>query len=253
MPGARTCWRFTKRRCGTTADNFSLKVQLTEVLLDQATSGDESKLTGDEGATAWGERLRKLGRADGYIQYFEGRAAMAGQAWGEASSRLESARGLLASDLAILPRINLCLGECYGRLGEQPKRLAAITRAADDPTAAPVAGPLLAEAMESQGRIDEAIQKHLYLVGRRPESHLDLLRLLIRKTRGQPPADRSWAALEQRLVAAEKALPRAKRELTLSRVGLLAAEAKYDQARATLQDAIAREPRRVPIVRPWPV
>ena len=84
---------------------------------------------------------------------------------------------------------------------------------------------------------------HKQLLDSRPESRLDLVRLLIQKTRRQPPAERSWTPVEQKLEETAQAVPGSARELTLLRADLLAAEGWLSEAREFLREAIGREPR----------
>src|SRR5271157_3129796 len=156
--------------------NVPLKMLLAETLIS------ENKLDGDESAISWIERLRRLGLADGYVSFLEGQVAMAQQKWHDAISRLDSARSLLAGDPVIVSRINLLLSQCHARTGETEKRVAALERAASGELTAAVAGPLLAQAMESQGRLDEAIRLHTQLLESRPESRQDLIPGVDRKS-----------------------------------------------------------------------
>jgi cellulose synthase operon protein C len=220
--------------------NVELKIALVESLISQG------KVDGEDGASAWIENLRTLGLVDGCIQYLEARVAMVQQKWPQAISRFESAQALLAADPVVVSRINLMLAECYQQVpGSGEQRIASLQRAASGETNVPLARTRLAQAMENEGRLDEAIRLHTELIATRPESRLDLLRLLIRKTRQQPPSRRSWEPIEQRLEEAEKALPQAPVELTLLRADLLAAEGRREKARQFLEDAIRRDPQRI--------
>ena len=220
--------------------NVELKIALVESLISQG------KVDGEDGANAWIENLRTLGLVDGCSQYLEARVAMVQQKWPQAISRFESALALLAADPVVVSRINLILAECYQQVpGRGEQRIAALQRAASGETNVPLVRTRLAQAMENEGRLDEAIRLHTEIIATRPESRLDLLRLLIRKTRQQPPSRRSWEPIEQRLEEAEKALPQAPVELTLLRADLLAAEGRREKARQFLEDAIRRDPQRI--------
>ncbi len=226
-----------RRGIAAVPSNAPLKMLLAETLIS------ENKLDGDEGAIAWIERLRRLGLADGYALFLQGQVAMTQQNWHDAISRLDSARSLLAGDTAIVSRINLLLAECHSRTGETEKRVAALERAASGETNAAMAGPLLAQAMESEGRLDEAIKVHLMLVERRPQSRLDLVRLLIQKYARLPQQERRWKEVEQRLQEAEKAVPKALEDLTRLRADLLAAQNREEEARKVLTAAQLKDPR----------
>ena len=196
-----------RRGIDAASTNFVLKLLLAETLIA------ENKLDGEEGGISWIDRLRRLGLADGYVQYLEGQVAMAQQQWHDAISRLDSARSLLAGNTAIVSRINLLLAGCHSRSGETEKRVAALERAASGQVNAPVAGPLLAQTMESEGRLDEAIRVHLLLVESRPQSRLDLVRLLILKNARLPEPQRHWPEVERRLHESERTMPKAVEDL----------------------------------------
>ena len=219
--------------------NVELKILLTEALISQ------EKVDGEEGAASWIERLRKLGLADGYAYYLEARVAMVKQQWPQAISKFDLARSLLAADPAIVSRINLMLAECHSRTGESEKRVAALKRAASGETTAAVAGPLLAQTMESEGRLDEAIRDAYGAAG-------NPTRVAARSGPAADPEDSPRAARPASLAASRaraprggKGSPRASRELTLLRAELLAAEGRRDEAQQTLEAAVRREPGQV--------
>ena len=226
-----------RRGIDAASTNFVLKLLLAETLIA------ENKLDGEEGGISWIDRLRRLGLADGYVQYLEGQVAMAQQQWHDAISRLDSARSLLARNTAIVSRINLLLAGCYSRSGETEKRVDALERAASGEVKAAVAGPLLAQTMESEGRLDEAIRVHLLLVESRPQSRLDLVRLLILKNARLPEPQRHWPEVERRLHEAERTMPKAVEDLTRLRADLLAAQNRVEEARTVLMIAQRNDPR----------
>jgi len=225
-------------RQGITAvpSNFDLKVRLTEALISQ------EKVDGDDGAIAWIDRLRKLGWDDGHVAYLDARVAMVKEQWSRAISKFDSARSLLASDQATIDRINLMLWECYGKTGQEEQQSAALKRAADGETLAKVARPLLAETMERSGRLDEAVSLHLKCVDTRPQSRVDLVRLLIRKNARLPKGQQRWDEVERRLLEAEKANPKAVEDLALLSADLLAAQGRVEEARTLLSTAQATNP-----------
>ena len=226
-----------RRGIAAAPSNVHLKLLLAMALISQ------EKLDGDDGATSWIKRLQKLGLTDGYVYNLEARVAMTRRKWTLAISKFESARSLLAADPAILSVINLQLVECYSHTGEKEKQVAALRRAASGGTTAAAAGRLLAESMESEGRLDEAVKLHASLVEKRPESRLDLVRLLIKKNLRLPQPQRRWQEVEQRLRESEKATPSAVEDLTRTRADLLAAQNRFDEARKLLTTALAEDPR----------
>ena len=203
--------------------SVELKIALVECLISQG------KIEGEDGANTWIENLRMLGLVDGYIRYLEAQLAMVQRKWPQAISRFDSAQALLAADSVVVARINLMLADCYGHVpGGRELRIATLQRAASGETNAPLVRPRLAQAMEEEGRLDEATRLHMELIATRPESRLDLVRLLTRTTMQKQPSLRSWQTVEQRLEEAEKALPQASMELSMLRADLLAAKGQRD-------------------------
>lgn len=217
-----------------------IKILLTETLID------EQKLDGDEGAISWIEQLRRLGLAPGYAQYLEGRVSMVQQRWDEAIKSLENARALLVANSTIIPKLNLMLAECYRRAGYGKDRvIAALQAAASGKAEAKVARTLLAEELERAGRLDEAIAAQLQLMDTRPESRLDLVRLLIVKNSRLPQAQRRWQDARQRLQEASRLLPQATEDLTLLGAELSRAEGKADEAGRMLEISIKAKPKSI--------
>ncbi|MGD0042748.1 MAG: tetratricopeptide repeat protein, partial [Isosphaeraceae bacterium] len=228
-----------RRGIAAVPSNVPLKMLLAETLIS------ENKLDGEEGAISWIERLRRLGLADGYAQYLDGRVSMAEQRWDGAIKSLESARALLGANTTITPRINLMLADCYRRAHSGGDRLIVALQGAAEGDTAAVVRPLLAEELERAGRVDEAIAVHLQIVDSRPGSRLDLIRLLILKNARLPQGQRRWQEAEQWLRDAARILPNATEDLTLLRAELSGAEGKADEAGKVLEAAIQVSPRSV--------
>ena len=215
-----------------------LRLMLADLLLDQ------KKLDGDEGATVMIERIRKLGVHDGYVQYLLGRAAIVKTSWDQATAHLQSARSLLAGDLAMLERVDSLLGECYRQRGELEIEPPRCRRAASGGEAAsPAARLLYAEDLEREGRLDAAVAVHLGLAAVRPESRLDMVRLLTRKNARLPEDQRRWQDVEQRFQEASQALPSEVEDLTILRADLTRFEGKPDEAARDLERAIQASPK----------
>jgi tetratricopeptide (TPR) repeat protein len=205
----------------------------------------QSKIDGTNQARDYLARLRKRGLREGYLQQLEARISVQRQRWSEAIVRINTARSLLADDPPMMAKLSLMLAECYGRLGLDDQRLDALLKAAGVETTDAAAGPTLAEELARAGKLDEAVKIHLQLVDRRPESRLDLVRLLIRQARRQPSEQRNWHEVEQRLQQAEKALPTKTEESTLLRADLLMAQGRLDEARTLVEAARSKEPSKV--------
>ena len=120
-----------------------------------------------------------------------------------------------------------------------------LQKAASNPLTALSAGPLLARTMESAGRLDDAVTVHLGLVQARPQSRLDLVRLLIEKNLRLSENRRRWQEVDRRLKEAEQAIPTAVEELTLLRADLLSAQGRAQEAEKVLAAALANSPRNV--------
>ncbi len=226
-----------RRGVGSVPLNVPLKMLLAETLIS------ENKLDGDEGAISWIERLRRLGLADGYAQYLDGRVSMANQRWDGAIKSLESARALFGADATITPRINLMLADCYGRVGAQEHRLDALRQLVESDRAPDSARVELARSLARSDKLDQSIAILLPIVERKPELRLDLVRLLIQKTSRQPRDQRNWQEAEHALVQAEKALPREIEKLVILRVDLLLTQDRLANALSVLSSAQAKDPR----------
>ncbi|MGA7499844.1 MAG: tetratricopeptide repeat protein [Isosphaeraceae bacterium] len=226
-----------RRGIAAVPSNVPLKMLLAETLI----SGN--KLDGEEGAIAWIERLRRLGLADGYAQYLDGRVSMAKQRWDGAIKSLESARAVLVADTMITPRINLMLAECYGRVGAEEHRLDALRQLVESDRAPDSARVELARSLARSDKLDQSIAMLLPIVERKPELRLDLVRLLIQKTSRQPRDQRNWQEAEHSLVQAEQALPREIEKLVILRVDLLLAQDRLANALSVLSSAQAKDPR----------
>jgi predicted Zn-dependent protease len=214
-----------------------LSYALAEALISQG------KIDGKDQAEELVGRLRTISMREGYLQHLEARILVHRQEWSKAIAKIQTARSHLAADPARMANLNVMLAECYGRLGLEEQRLAALEQAADDETAGAAVGPALAEGLARAGKLDEAMEIHRRLVERRPESQLDLARLAIQKTLRQPREQRDWREVERQLQEAEAALPQQTAELTLLRAELLAAQGHPDEARTLVDAARTKEPR----------
>jgi tetratricopeptide (TPR) repeat protein len=219
---------------------------LAETLINQG------KIEGQNQGADCLDRLRKSGLPEAHIQYLEALILVQNKAWAKAVAKINTARALLASqaDPAVrlrLTRLSLLLPECYGRLGLDEQRLAALKDAAGASATAVTAGQALAEELARSGKLDDALRIQLQLVETRPESRLDLVRLLIEKVRRLPREQRARHAreIEQRLDKASKALPARANELALLRAEWLTVLGRFDEARRTLQAKRTENPRDV--------
>ena len=181
--------------------SVQLSLFLTELLIDK------EKLDGDDGAKAGSRGFVGPALSTATFTSSRARMDMVTHSWSQAATRLELARTLLRTDADFLSRVNGMLVDCYARLGEQEKRKAALQRATSGGEASRAMPPSLVQELERTGRLDEAMSLHLEMVGSRPESRLDLVRLLIRKNLNLPEKQRRWPEVERRLEEAARALP----------------------------------------------
>ena len=121
------------------------------------------------------------------------------------------ARAVLRSDPQLTVQLNLMLAECYGRLGDEERRLDALRRAAEGDQGPEPARIELARALAQSGKLDQAVTTLLPLAVRKPEWRLDLVRLLIQRTARQPRGHRNWQEVEGHLREAEKVTPAGRR------------------------------------------
>lgn len=219
-------------------DDIEPQLLLAEILIR------ENKIEGDDGANEWIKRLSKAGLAEGYSRYLEALVNFRQENWSGAVDELNIARGLLAGNTTMIERIELLVSECLGRLGESQERLTALERAAKAGEGS-LARPVLAEALEKAGRIDEAIRLHRELEPTRPESYFDDVRLSIQRATGQPTSAGEWDQIEERLKLAESAMPEETWRATILRAEILAGRGRVADARKLLEDAITRDPKSV--------
>jgi tetratricopeptide (TPR) repeat protein len=203
----------------------------------------QGKIEGKDQAEAIIARLRERGLREGYLQQLEAGILIQRHRWSEAIAKIQTARSLLVADPPVMSRLDLMLATCYGHLGLEDRRLAALEQAGGTEATGAGIAVELAEELARSGRLDEAMAIHRRLAARRPESRLDLVRLEIQKALRQPDGRRDWREAERRLREAEDGLPQQAPELTLLRADLLAARGRPDEARTEVEAARARSPR----------
>jgi tetratricopeptide (TPR) repeat protein len=232
--------------------SFSLEVafELAEILISQG------KLEGEGQAGAYMDRLRAAGLGDTVVRFLEAealvqQALVQQEKMPQAVAALETARAVLGAHPRLRTRVNLLLADCYGKLEKDELRLDALREAAQDGSGPEVAGLALVQTLARSGKLDQAVTVLLPLADRRPEWRLDLVRLLIQRAIRQPRDQRDWVEVQRQLAAAEedltkkdlKALPQADERLVLLHLDVLAAQDRLKEARALLDQALAREPR----------
>jgi tetratricopeptide (TPR) repeat protein len=214
---------------------------LAETLISQG------KIEGQDQGQDYVNRARNSGLREGYVAYLESLIELnkKNPDWVESIKKINGARALLASDTATIAKLNLMLAKCYDRLGSDEQRLAALQQAAAGVRADPTACAALAAELARSGKLDEALAIHTELIDRRPESRLDVVRLLIRKALRQPVGRRNWQEVEERFKQAEKALPTKTEQLTLQRAEMLRDQSRFEEARKVVEQARGKDSKNV--------
>src|SRR5581483_853217 len=132
------------------------------------------------------------------------------------------------------------LAQCAGRLGNPDQQLTALQRAVEiDPQWQP-ARHGLAAALAGTGKLDAALAEYGKLTLQDPAQKVELGRVLLARTLRQPAAQRDWAGLNR--LAAELAPEDKADTARLFRAEVLAAQEKFDAARALAEAERDRDP-----------
>ncbi|MGC8644351.1 MAG: tetratricopeptide repeat protein, partial [Isosphaeraceae bacterium] len=204
-----------------------------------------NKLEGPDGAEVWMARLKARNLREGLLTYLEAKVLIARRQWQEAVPKVNMARTLLAADPTFPGRLNLMLAECLRQTGDEESRLLALRQAADSAEEATrtSAQQALGQALETAGRLDEALSQYTLLARQQPAAKLDLARVSIEATRRSPRGRRQWSEAERRLSEAEKAVPDRPVDLALLRAELQAARGRFAESRRSLESAIPKNPK----------
>ncbi|MGH7170947.1 MAG: tetratricopeptide repeat protein, partial [Gemmataceae bacterium] len=213
-------------------DQPDLMLLLTEALLDVGEEAEAEEVI---------QRLRRPGSPPGLAHYLNGRLQMHRKLWMQAIHTLEEV--VQAADRApsLASRASLFLCRCCERGGDSAGQLAALRQAvALDKSSAP-ARMALAEALQRNGRIDEALEQYREVVtmGQAPEESWVLLgRLLVQRIRSLPARKRRWSEVEKVLERAAH-FPTLQVPLTVLRAEVLREQGKAEQARKLLEKTSA--------------
>jgi tetratricopeptide (TPR) repeat protein len=209
--------------------SVGLAFKLAETLILQ------DKIEGEDQASAYMGILRSRGLEDTYVPYLEARIEVQHRNWAAAVRKIQAAWSGLKAEPQIFAQLCLMLAECYGHLGLDEERLAALRQAIEGGIES--ARVALAQALTESGQPDQALSILFPLADRQPAVQLDIARLMIEMTLRQPANRRDWSAVEQRLLDASKAVPEQTEALTLLRADLLAARGQHAEARTLLVKA----------------
>ncbi len=182
--------------------------------------------------------------------FLHARLLIAEQEWAEASLLLEATRPLLANSLDLSVRSQILLAECYGRLGDVDRQIAALRQATIADPKSQLARSALAAILSEKGGLDEALEQYrrLMALGQMPAGDwANVARLEIVRNMKLPPAQQHWEPVEAALKQAEKQSPDGL-QVPLLRAEALRAQGKTDDARQLLETTRGRFPRQLA---PW--
>ncbi len=201
---------------------------------------DERQLSEAKGLI---ERLRREGGAPAVADSLEARTLMQTDRWAEARNLLERARTWPRAEAAWAGQVEMCLGQCYERLGEAELRLGAYHRAAALSPGLAQARLGLGATLLAAGAAAEAVTELRAAAARGapPEVWPLLGRALLLRNLRTPARQRDWKEVETALARAEKASPGSP-QVVLLRADLAAASGESDRAAALLEEASAARP-----------
>jgi tetratricopeptide (TPR) repeat protein len=117
------------------------------------------------------------------------------QDWGQARLELDRLRGLqLPRNLGI--EVDLLLAQCHQRLSNPDQQAAACKRVLERDSENVHARHLLAQALLTLGKVDDALTQYNALVRRAPQLRGELAGVLISRNLRLPPDSRRWDAVE---------------------------------------------------------
>ena len=172
-----------------------------------------------------------------------GRLSMRQGEWGKAHGLLARAKASQPLTQAMAAQVELLLSVCYERLGNPDQQLLAARRSLEGNPTLAAAWRLVASALVTLGKTDEAIQVYRLLVEQTPEDDADLARLLVARNASLPSASRQWGELEKIL----KRMPTTMAAKVLQ-AQVLVGQGKAEGARALMDAERTRDPKQV---EPW--
>jgi predicted Zn-dependent protease len=189
-------------------------------------------------------RLRKDGGPAEVADYLDARVLMQRGRWAEACALLERLRGRSAA-AGWAVQVEMCLGQCYERLGETEESLAAYRGAVKLDGSVALARLGLGAALLEAGKVEEALAE-LQQVADAAAPPVEVWPLLARALLVHnlllPEVERAWAALDGALDRASKATPDSP-QVPILRAEALAARGQPERALALLAGAEAARPK----------
>jgi tetratricopeptide (TPR) repeat protein len=183
------------------------------------------------------EELRDAGLRPALPNYLTARLRVASKQWAEAIKLLESVRQELGPNSEWSGRVHFLLGLCHRATGDHEQELLAFRRAVTDEPSWTPASLGLAEALLSNGRVEEAgnLLETLRKAKDPPPGYwLLLVRTLLERQWRAPNASPQWDRIEHALTQAGQAEPKNVGVLIL-RAEVLAAQAEFAQAKTLLE------------------
>ncbi len=212
-------------------DDPMMGVLLVEELFAQGQSDEAREL-------AASLKAQPLPRA--FVEYLNGRIAMAEQNWPEARDVFEDLGRRRDVPKVLSIQATRHLGDCLEELGLFHEQLAIARRLlSDEPNSAP-AQLAVARGLLNVGRIDEAIITYKSL----PQDAVDpveLVRLVLQRVLTQPPDQRSWQSFD-RAVAAVSQVAGDDPELAMFQAQSLELRGRPGEAAVLLGRAVEKSP-----------
>ncbi|WP_165066903.1 tetratricopeptide repeat protein [Paludisphaera rhizosphaerae] len=178
-----------------------LRWRLAEVLVQTGRGDEAGRIVG---------RLAEEGYPVEMVDYLQARLDVGRNHWVEAARRLEEVVQRLATHEVLVPKdqrafsrqVQLLLGRCYERIGDQERLYDAYRKALDlDPgTYDPLELTIrwsLAAALTSLDRIDEALTEYERILPRAPEARSIMARLAIVRNLRLAPEKRNWGDVDR--------------------------------------------------------
>jgi tetratricopeptide (TPR) repeat protein len=221
-------------------DRQGVEWTLAHLLVQKGDAERAKKLVDDLSATAFPKPL---------LDYLKARLLVLQGDWAQAARALEQVRRLLeGASPELVSQVDLLLGQCYERLNDSERRLAALKSAAEtNPKAVPTRLEW-ANALAAEGKFDEAIAAYRALISEFPAAWLPLARLLVLRNLQRPENQRHWEDAEKALTEAAQAVPGAEVELAVLQAQVLMGRQQAGEAQKILERVRDAHPDRV---EPW--
>lgn len=192
------------------------------------------------------EQMQRIGLASQYADYFTAYYHVNMHDWvGARKILVEKLQPLDLSGplLGLRSAVSELLARCYAHLGDPERGRAALASAMNDnPNNLQTKLKWIADLV-SQGKADQAIGEYRALLPKYPQIvRLPLVELLMGRNQRLPESQRDWKEVEGLIALAAKDAPSSPQP-ALARAELLQIQKKPAEAKAVLDEAIARGPK----------